>query len=251
MTIVKLRTEVLDERGRLGALASAIAAYGGNILGIDVHLLDGAHVADEFVIEFAGDHVADGLGTSLRRAGGAPVLFERLEAHVVVDPVVRAVDLCAQLFGPGSSERRLEGGAAELVGADAAALLDWRAMDGSPFLRRAREDGVPVVGRDRALESPAGGDVPWVLVIPDGAVAATRWLVLQRAAPAFSSSEMARVAALLRVAHAAEADARALADRARDSVDPPRPIRRAPASFFRPRPAPPALQRDAAGSAGA
>jgi hypothetical protein len=219
MTIVKLRTEVVDERGRLGALACAIAAYGGNILGIDVHLLDGAHVADEFVIEFPGDHAADGLGTALRRAGGTQFLLERLEERAVLDPVVRAIDACAGLFGAESPERRLEACVADVVGADVVRLLPADAMPAAPAVTRpATEDGQ---------------DSPWVLVVPDPA--GNRILVVERRAPAFSSSEIARVGALLRLAHAAADDARMLAEEARERLGPPRPLRRAPASFFRSR----------------
>jgi hypothetical protein len=190
LTIVRLRTEVVDERGRLGALASAIAAYGGNILEIDVHLLDGAHVADEFVVEFPGAHAADALGTALRRAGGTQFLLRRLDEHVVIDPIVRAIDSCGRLLEGSSGVGGLEAAVSEMVGADAVGFIPAAA-------------GSPVCAREWLLTTPREGEEPpWVLAVPDPS--APRYLVVERAAPAFSSSEIARVSALLRLAHLLE-----------------------------------------------
>jgi hypothetical protein len=204
LTIVRLRTEVVDERGRLGALASAIAAYGGNILEIDVHLLDGAHVADEFVVDFPGGHAADALGTALRRAGGTQFLLQRLDEHVVVDPIVRAIDGCARLFEGRSPDWGLEAAVASVVVADAVQVVPAGAAARSPVVSRAGEERAPACAREWLLTAPREGEEPpWALAVPDPNPSADGYVVVERAAPAFSSSEIARVSAVLRLAHLA------------------------------------------------
>lgn len=202
MTILRLRAEVADERGRLSLLASAIAACRGNIFGIDVHVLDGVRVADEFTIGLPPGGSADALATALRRAGGAMIDVERVDAHELVDPVARAVDLAAGVAAGGDDQ--LEAGAARLVRADRARLVD-----------------VEVAGDARTLVVAVDGE------------RRRRWLVVERDGPPFSSTEVARVAALVRLAAMASADARALAASTATRVGPPRPVRRRPATFFR------------------
>lgn len=237
MTIVRLRAEVEDERGRLSHLASAIAACGGNILAVDVHFLDGSRVADEFVIELAGGHV-DGLATALRRAGGANIDVEQLDEHAVVDPVARAVDVAAQLFTADPFDRRLAPCIAQLVRADCARLVVEQDAEPAALLHRVSGVRAPSVSRERSLLAADRPADLWVLVVPDHDGHLRRWMVVERAAPPFSSSEIGRVAAVLRLAAAATTASRSAADSARRTVGPPPiAVRRRPATFFRTRPA--------------
>lgn len=234
MAILRLRTEVADERGRLGRLATAISVCRGNILGLDVHFLDGARVADEFVIEFPEGGSAEALITALRRAGGVPVEVERLDQHALVDPVAHAIDISARLFAEGSLDLGVERGAAQLVRADRAGLVDDDAEPGSALLRQASEEGAPVVARAHVLTSPdATTEVPWALVVAYQEGPRRRWLVVERRQPPFSSSEIARISALVRLSRAVAGDAQALDEAARARVGPPRPLPRRPGSFRR------------------
>jgi hypothetical protein len=236
MTILRLRTEVVDERGRLGGLASAIAACRGNILGVDVHFLDGVRVADEFIIEFPGGLSGDALTTALRRAGGLTVEVERLDQHALVDPVARAIDIAAELFGPESAEGRLERCVGQLVRAHRVRVVHQALAPESGLLRDAWQAETPTVCRTSVL-SPSRGttDMAWVLVIPCGGGSRRRGMIVERSTPAFSSSEVARVSALVRLARAAGDDAGWPAGAPRDGARPPGPLRRRPASFFLPR----------------
>ncbi|HEX2046405.1 MAG TPA: hypothetical protein VHF27_01495 [Acidimicrobiales bacterium] len=231
MTIVRLRAEVTDQPGRLGRLATAIAACRGNILGLDVHFLDGDRVADEFVIQFTDCGSAEALTTALRRAGGVPVETERMDEHALVDPVARAIDVSAQLFVEESLDRGVERGAALLVRGDRARFVNAGAL---ATLEWGCSDAAPIVRRERMLDGPDGTPgVPWALVLPDDTGSRRRWLVVERERPAFSASEVARVAALLRLARAVAGDAEALEEAARARVGPPRPVPRRPGSFRR------------------
>lgn len=231
MTILRLRAEVTDQPGGLGRLATAIAACRGNILGIDVHFLDGERVADEFVIEFAEGGSAEALTTALRRAGGVPVETERLDEHALVDPVARAIDVGAQLFSAGSLDRGLERGAVALVRADRAGLVDVSALPGTVELPRG---GGPLVWRGHALAAGTeASQVPWALLVPDDGAGRRRLLVVERRRPAFSSSEVARVAALVRLWRAVAGEAEALEEAARVRVGPPPTVLRRSGSFRR------------------
>ncbi len=164
MTILRLRAELADERGRLGGLASAIAACHGNILGIDVHFVDGARVADEFIIEFPQGCSAAPLTTALRRAGGIALEVEELDEHALVDPVARAIDIAAILL----EGEDVAGCIAQLVRADNAEFVSE--------VEGAAAD-VPLTGRNR-------------IAFPDpdshGDGTARRWLVVEGVTPPFS-----------------------------------------------------------------
>lgn len=243
MTILRLRAEVADERGRLRDLASAIATCHGNILGLDVHFLDGERVADEFVIEFPEGHSGAALTTALRRAGGADVEAEALDQRAVVDPVARALGLASQVVGGAVGARRLEAAVAQLVRADRARLVDQEEADGMEALRRVVGEGVPVTTRGPLLRAPRGReDVTWVLVVPLEGGVRRRWMIVERASPRFSSSEVARVSALLRLAVTADRPAR-LGDATRPQTGTPALFSRRTATFFRPRPAVPEAVR--------
>ena len=221
VTIIRLRTELADERGRLGRLASAIAACRGNILGVDVHYLDGGRVADEFVVEFPDGGSGAALATALRRAGGATVDVERLDVRAVTDPVARATDIAAGLFAPGPPDRRLTSCVTALLRADQARLVDEEEALASDAWARALRGHAPTV--DRGADHLEGR---WVLVVPDVGGARRRVLVVERTAPRFSASEVARAAALVRLADAARRPIAPLA------VDPPTAVRPRRGSVF-------------------
>ena len=231
MTILRLRAEVADERGRLGRLATAIAACRGDILGLDIHFVDGARVADEFVVRFGDGGSAEALTTALRRAGGMSVDAEHLDQHDLVDPVARAIDIGVELVADGTLDRGLERAVAALVRADRVEIVDRSRVEASPALRSLCLGDLPTVHHVDALGPPTNGlETPWTLVL---AGARERWVVAQRARPPFSASEIARVAALIRLSWAVAGEARSLEAAAAARVGPPRPLVRSPGSFRR------------------
>ncbi len=159
---------------------------------------------------------------------------ERLDENALDDPVVRAIDISTQLFAGGSLDRGVERGAALLVRADRVGFVSDEAAPASDRLGEACQAGGPVVRRDHVLPgAESGSEVPWALLIPDESGTAFRWLVVERRRPAFSSSEMARVGALLRLSRTVAGDAGALEEAARTRVGPPRAVPRRPGSFRR------------------
>ncbi len=221
MTILRLRTEVADGRGSLGRVAAAIASCRGTILGVDVHFLDGVRVADEFIIEFGEGGSAEELAIALRRAGGVIVGAQPLDEHSLVDPVARAIDLAAPLAQCGE-DRALELCISRLIGAERVRFVDEIPPE-PEALRRAADRAVPVVTR-----AGRGANGPWLLLMANEPGRWPRWLVIERTAPVFSSSEIAGVAAMLRLAAAAAPTLQVgLAPLA------PTHVRRRPASFFR------------------
>ncbi|GAB3466059.1 GNAT family N-acetyltransferase [Streptomonospora sediminis] len=55
MSLWRIRTVVADRPGQLAGLVDAMAAQGGNIVGLSIHA-DAAGVVDEFVVDVPGEH---------------------------------------------------------------------------------------------------------------------------------------------------------------------------------------------------
>lgn len=71
-----LRVVLPDEPGSLGAVASAIGAAGGDIVGVDVveHRADG-HVVDDFLVDVPMGRLPDSLVSACRSVNGVGVEF--------------------------------------------------------------------------------------------------------------------------------------------------------------------------------
>ena len=94
MGFLRIRTTVDERPGRLASLAAALAAKGGNILGLSVQT-DADGTVDEFVTEIPAD--AEAVREALEAAGGRQVLVVTATAHELTDEPTRVLLLASRL----------------------------------------------------------------------------------------------------------------------------------------------------------
>ncbi|WP_066368064.1 GNAT family N-acetyltransferase [Herbidospora mongoliensis] len=165
MGFLRIRTTVDERPGRLASLASALAAKGGNILGLSVQP-DSDGTVDEFIADIPAS--ADDVRAALEAAGGRRVRVVPATAHELTDEPTRVLLLAARLRA-----------------------MPWRLPEILGELLRA-DDARWVFGAVRG-ELPD----PTLLVVP---VASRRAIRLRRTGLPFTLTEAARAAALVRLA---------------------------------------------------
>ena len=170
MDLWRLRVSVSDHAGSLSGLTGCLGAHGIDIRLVDVHLLDGAHVADELLVDLA--HRVDPPALERLLPPGAELLdLTRASEHELVDLPARAALAAGRLSGAGAGGIALVCSAVtELVAVDEARL-------------------------GRPAEAAFGDDRLVVPVPPTGAQSYS--LILSRQRPAFTATELARVRALV------------------------------------------------------
>ncbi|MDF2707510.1 MAG: family N-acetyltransferase [Nonomuraea muscovyensis] len=94
MGFLRIRTTVDERPGRLASLAAALAARGGNILGLSVQS-DAAGTVDEFVADIPANPEA--VREALETAGGRRVQVVEATAHELTDEPTRALLLASRL----------------------------------------------------------------------------------------------------------------------------------------------------------
>lgn len=107
--------------GTLARLASALGGVGGNVVGIDIHGGDSAHVNDDLYVDVPGPLTPDTLRDVLAAAAECetPVHVRQARAQELVDGPSHALALAARLVAdPGCLPQLL----CQLVGADSADL---------------------------------------------------------------------------------------------------------------------------------
>ncbi|WP_046468501.1 GNAT family N-acetyltransferase [Allosalinactinospora lopnorensis] len=115
MTLWRIRTAVEDRPGQLAGVVDAMAAEGGNIVGLAIHA-DTAGVVDEFIVDVPGDH-RPLLREVAQRSVTDSVVAVPAQPREVGDDVTRALLLTARLrTGPN----RLPEALRELLLADEA-----------------------------------------------------------------------------------------------------------------------------------
>ncbi|MER6513978.1 GNAT family N-acetyltransferase [Nonomuraea sp. NPDC001636] len=172
MGFLRIRTTVDERPGRLASLASALAARGGNILGLSVQS-DADGTVDEFVADIPAGPEA--VREALEAAGGRRVQVVPATAHELTDEPTRALLLASRLR---SMPWRLPELLAELLRAD-----DARWIYGEPV-----------------SDLPD----PTLLVVP---VARRRAVRLRRTGLPFTLTEAARAASFARLAQPAPGQA--------------------------------------------
>jgi GNAT superfamily N-acetyltransferase len=165
MGFLRIRTTVDERPGRLASLAAAIAAKGGNILGLSVHP-DADGTVDEFVADIPAS--TDSVRLALEQAGGRRVQVVPATAHELTDEPTRVLLLAARLRA-----------------------VPWRLPEVLAELLRA-DDARWVYGAEMS-DLPD----PTLLTVP---VAPRRAVRLRRAGLPFTLTEAARAAALVRLA---------------------------------------------------
>ncbi|MBB5783979.1 GNAT family N-acetyltransferase [Nonomuraea jabiensis] len=172
MGFLRIRTTVDERPGRLASLAAALAARGGNILGLSVQS-DADGTVDEFVADIPAN--PETVREALEAAGGRRVQVVPATAHELTDEPTRALLLASRLR---SMPWRLPELLAELLRADDARWLYGEAVSDLPD--------------------------PTQLVVP---VAPRRAVRLRRAELPFTLTEAARAASFARLAQPAETSA--------------------------------------------
>ncbi|PZG05649.1 GNAT family N-acetyltransferase [Nonomuraea aridisoli] len=168
MGFLRIRTTVDERPGRLASLASALAARGGNILGLSVQS-DSDGTVDEFVADIPAH--PETVRQALEAAGGRRVQVVPATAHELTDEPTRALLLASRLRA-----------------------MPWRLPELLAELLRA-DDARWVYG-DSVSDLPD----PTLLVVP---VAQRRAVRLRRAGLPFTLTEAARAASFARLAQPA------------------------------------------------
>ncbi|MGW0199027.1 N-acetyltransferase family protein [Nonomuraea sp. NPDC003201] len=184
MGFLRIRTTVDERPGRLASLAAALAARGGNILGLSVQS-DADGTVDEFVADIPAN--PETVREALEAAGGRRVQVVPATAHELTDEPTRALLLASRLR---SMPWRLPELLAELLRADDARWIYGEAVSDLPD--------------------------PTQLVVP---VAARRAVRLRRAELPFTLTEAARAASFARLAQPAETSAAERAIKLSDGVE--------------------------------
>ncbi|WP_440099121.1 GNAT family N-acetyltransferase [Streptosporangium sp. H16] len=165
MGFLRIRTTVDERPGRLASLAAALAAKGGNILGLSVQTdVDGT--VDEFVTDIPAG--AEAVREALEAAGGRRVQVVTATAHELTDEPTRVLLLASRLR-----------------------MTPWRLPELLGELLRA-DDSRWVYGAEMS-DLPD----PTLLTVP---VAPRRAIRIRRAELPFTLTEAARAASFVRLA---------------------------------------------------
>ncbi|MFI6736230.1 GNAT family N-acetyltransferase [Nonomuraea sp. NPDC050451] len=184
MGFLRIRTTVDERPGRLASLAAALAARGGNILGLSVQS-DADGTVDEFVADIPAS--PETVREALEAVGGRRVQVVPATAHELTDEPTRALLLASRLR---SMPWRLPELLAELLRADDARWIYGEAVSDLPD--------------------------PTQLVVP---VAPRRAVRLRRAELPFTLTEAARAASFARLAQPAEPSTAERAIKLSDGVE--------------------------------
>ncbi|WP_020578174.1 GNAT family N-acetyltransferase [Actinopolymorpha alba] len=122
MTLWQVRTRVRDIPGTLAQLATRLSRVGGNVVGIDVHGCDTAHVHDDLFVDVPATLTSDELRAALAEAvdtsaSDDEVRVRRARAQELVDGPSHALRLAAQLVADPSALPSL---LCQLLGGDSA-----------------------------------------------------------------------------------------------------------------------------------
>lgn len=212
----RLRFTVTDRPGRLAAAAAALADLGVNILSLDVHVVSATEVIDEATVSLPPWLDVPAVEFALHGTGAMDVWAVPVPVHELEDIATRVLRLATGVISASSDEQSLRGAIAELVDAE---LVSARRVD--PDLeddgRGPSGDGLPRFGREHVKRLPSRSGA-WTMAIPDDPITPDRVFVAVRRSSPFTSTEGARVRALLQVAAATDRLRAAAGDRAASEV---------------------------------
>jgi hypothetical protein len=200
-TFVRLRVALADRPGALARVASTIAGFGGNIISVDVQLVDPASAIDDLGVEFDGEPDLLQLREELS-AGGAATVISHQQTQPV-DPIVGILHRVVQLVdgSPGDPVLPLADAVAELCSSPvvwvSSAVEARRYQAGRLALEH---DGAVAMETNELPEHLAerlAGDV-CVLAVPDPErLNGERVIFVARSVTnPFTSTEIARIEAL-------------------------------------------------------
>ena len=167
----RLRVELPDRPGALARLAALVAEHGGNVLSVDIHVLDDDRAVDELVVTLP-DQWDDRAFEAQLTAGGVGRLLSCRADHGVTDRVARALQWATMVVqsGVGYSDLELSRTIAELCSADVAWVASPDEAATLDAGRRALATRHAVVEHVEALPAALsnGALCPgWLIVAPD------------------------------------------------------------------------------------
>lgn len=199
----RLRFTVTDEPGRLAAAAAALADLGVNILSLDFHVVSVTEVIDEATVSLPPWLDVPAVEYALRCTGAIDVWAVPIPVHELEDNATRVLRLASSVIATSSDERTLAGTVADLVDAELVVTTPVHlGLDGADQSRTPTA-GTARFGRSHVKRLPSHAGA-WTMEIPDDPLTPRRVFVAMRRSSPFTSTEAARVGALLQVAAAAD-----------------------------------------------
>lgn len=207
-TVCRVRMKVPDRPGALAQLTAIIARHGGNVVGMDIHELDGVNAVDDLIIDAPEGWDAGSLAGELEATGVQ--LVSVLPGVGWRDPVVRSLEWAAAMASaaPQDSELELSRTVGEVTNASGAWVCRpaEAAAYGSGQLAIHRGGSVvaEVDGREPGVV-PEGlhgvvADHICVLAAPDDELVPTLVaFAIRPVSEPFTTSEVARLTALLKL----------------------------------------------------
>lgn len=198
MAFHRLRIDVDDTPGRLGAVAAALGRLGVNIIDVDVQSVVGRTSVDEVVVELTLPIDLPAIEHAVRGAGGALTDIISVTEHDLRDRATNVLDAATWLVGlDGPPRSRLGEAACRVVSAE----LGWVASTdhvGAPvdLVRHVLEANAPAQTDAPVKRLPGGSGSTWWLGVP---LDPTSVLVVIRRGTRFTFTETARVQALVRL----------------------------------------------------
>ncbi len=201
MDLYRLRTEVVDEPGRLGRLLVALGRLGIDVVEIDCHNIDGTTRVDDLLVHLTRPFDIPAIAHAVERADCSLIDLRPLAVHELQDPVTRGMRLIAHLAATDTVSRDLIAWCAgELVQSDLACVIDEHMASADSIAGQALAGNVAVHGREWVKRLPSSGVPPWALAVPFGQPGQRSAAVVNRTTSRFTRTETARLVALLDVA---------------------------------------------------
>ncbi|MGO9558682.1 MAG: ACT domain-containing protein [Acidimicrobiales bacterium] len=156
-----------DQPGALGAVASLIGKFGGDVVDVDVLEHGRGRARDEITVELAGPEIADQLGKELSSLPGVEVdhlaPLGEYGHHLLVDALEVAAAMVAETSPPGLLDALVTGVVAAFSASWAVVVSEGRdrpiaAAGGVPPASVTRTAGGPLrfAGSDDCLALPIG-----------------------------------------------------------------------------------------------
>lgn len=196
MPTYRLRIELPDLPGALAGVTRAIADSQANIVSVDVHEIDGQTAVDEIVVDVSSDWAPRLLAAALADTGAGTLLSSRRVTNVE-DPLVGVLRSIGKLLehDPVAFEAETKRALLAVAHGSAARVLTLAEAMHDPTARAAVERGTSLVTR--------ADEHGWLLAAVDDPNQPMLVAMVSRSLNLrFSSTEVARVEALLRLCRA-------------------------------------------------
>lgn len=198
MSFHRLRIDVDDTPGRLGAIAAALGRVGVNIIDVDVQAVVGRTSVDEVVVEHTLPIDLPAIEHAVRGAGGALTDIISVTEHDLRDRATNVLDAATWLLGSdGLTPTRLAEAARRVVGAELGWITSTEPLGNPPdVVRHVLETDAPAQTDAPVKRLPSGSRSTWWLGVP---LDESSVLVVIRRGTRFTFTETARVQALVRL----------------------------------------------------